>query len=265
MNIQKWLFPIVSIVICFSLTNCGSEAPPVKTESPPPMASEDLSRPDAAPVQESVSNLLVELGDEYPDYGMYTYVLYRWNTRDCTSEAGCEKLRVLFSYLQNLSTGDQIQGHDTRLFNSFYIPVRQVDSAGDTLNANLTLENYNSDAARELLRRFALSLEASHSDIAHLFRDNTTIGPFLITVSRPVLELQEHYTDFPMLYVDLSKVDTECVAEYYMAYMTELTETPLTSPQVFESFKLRLLNMGLGTLRACKLVYGNVFALLGHD
>ncbi|WP_147820231.1 hypothetical protein [Salidesulfovibrio onnuriiensis] len=233
----------------------GHEGPSAPAES---ANGHESATPGERP-EGHVRNALPGLGCEHPGYGMYTYVLYRWDTRNCASKTGCEKLKLLFSYLGNVRPGEDMADRDPARLNSFYVPVVTTEEGHA-----LSLETYDHRLADRILRKFADAVKARDPELAAHLADDESPGPFLVSTLRPINELAGLQGEFPMLYVDLGNEELECIPEYYKAYRQSLEDKYFGSVEQFKSLELALLNAGLHALRACRIVYGNVLALVGN-
>ena len=192
---------------------------------------------------------LLNMDEETPGYGMYTYVLFnrRLDTPARLTPETLSRYEELLNALaaSTLSTEEvgELGSEAKRLTNLFYIPATHATNRP-------TLDNYNAVLAMRYLDEFKKMTHADNPQVAERLLTNP--GPFLISTLKPAGEIDNRQST--LLYADLSTTNPAAMDEIVAAYKLRLGRDRVSETEKFAPLKLALLNLILNADDNIKLV-----------
>lgn len=201
-----------------------------------------------APPRQHLWDVLLQMDDEAPGYGMYTYVLFgrRLDLSSLDQETLQRYQQLLDAIVgSTLSSGEagDLTAAEKQATNLLYIP-------GTVRGSAPSLANYNSALAMRYLVELGRVSRADNQEVAE--RLATRPGPFLVSVLKPVGTIDSRQTT--LLYADLSTTNPAAMEEIVAAYKLRVSRNSLDEVQQFAPLRLALLNLVLNTDDNIKLV-----------
>ncbi len=173
---------------------------------------------------------------EQTGYGMYTYVLFKYEQKDSTEEGKeiTERYRVILDaiigYVDTLGDTSIYSPQET---NVFYIPFKEPYHRDTSL-----LDRYNYNLSRKYVAALSKYFK-NKRDISRRLRRNP--GPFLVSLVKPLgshSDKKEH-----LLFADLSKQNKNSIREAVEIYKVRLEEKPVDKVERLKSTRLKLVDV----------------------
>jgi hypothetical protein len=170
---------------------------------------------------------LFSLQDEEAGYATYSYVLTGRDEKN--RESSSLYLELIDAIKRSTPNAGALRNSlSRRSYNIFLIPVVKSDST-DSLTPDY-----------ERSKQFLATLSASSS------QQFTRPGPYIITLCEPIgAGKREVVAD--VLYLDLTGVHPDALAEFVRTYKNHLTSEPVEGIERLKSLRLSLLNLALVT------------------
>lgn len=182
-------------------------------------------------------------GRNFPDYGMYTYVLFGRAPTSLDDQKRYDA--TLAAVLQSPSESALPSSMQTRgATNLFCLPANQNFVSESKFN----LKTYDYQIAQQYLIDFRFLLAGDKAILQRLVKD---AGPFLIATLRPLGSIvktaggQMKIADAkaPILFIDLTQTHEKVIAEMVDAFKLEVIDTKMDRRQRFWSLRVALINL----------------------
>jgi hypothetical protein len=211
---------------------------------PPPLPPGPVlgSPPPPRYILGNVYDYLARTGQEGPGYGLYSYVLFPFNSP-----------RAAY-FLEQLFTTTGYRRHsliEAQHLNIFYLPT-QADKLRAVIDRTLSdsgrsahpsgqefaTKFYDYALAQKLLAQICLM---PSEVIRDLCATALTDGPYLLTYGRPMSTLSP--VPPPYLVLDLSRVHEQAFREFIIAYQEQVKRGDYTDRQRLDTLRLRVLSI----------------------
>jgi len=274
MNIRTGcLYRLLAVLAFMALLACGcagvnsppsaigggkvpSPPPPMpKPVEPPPAAREEISK---GTVSYHVWGALLSVGmeqREYPNYAVYTYVLFNSNQPDAASREGERYNAILRAVLLDAKSANVggAAGWPKDETNIFCIPLMNRNVTKETI-----LAKYDFEISQQYLGAIQMSV-TNNQDLLDRLKHRP--GPFLMSFYEPMSKLQGKPAT-RLLYLDLTDMPAAGMREVLDAYRDRLESEPLKNVEKLkESLKIILLNYALRIDENLKIVNAAIAAI----
>ena len=170
---------------------------------------------------------------EKSGYGMYTYVLFKYELTDSTEEG--KEITDRYRVILDAITGTVDTLGDTSFYplketNVFYIPLMQSVPGDAAL-----LNSYNFSLSRSYIAALSKYYKRK-KDISKRLRRNP--GPFLVSLVKPLSSYSNE--EKRLLFADLSHQNKNSIREAVEIYKERLEEKPVDRIERLKSKKLKL-------------------------
>jgi hypothetical protein len=189
----------------------------------------------------NVYDYLDKPGQEGPGYGLYSYVLFPFDSPRAAHFL--EQLFILTEYQRHSLI-------EAQNLNVFYLPT-QADKLKAVTDRTMSdsrrsahpsgqefvTEFYDYALARKLLAQICLMPPEA---IRNLCATALTAGPYLLTYGRPMSTLSP--VPPPYLVLDLSRVHEQAFREFLIAYLEQVKRPDYTDRERLDTLRLRVLS-----------------------
>ncbi len=185
----------------------------------------------------SAYGLLDKQCKEDPVYGLHTYIIlieHQEMGRNASFLHFLLKTTLIHSLVSPSIKSNQL--------NMMYIPTKNVYAAFECIEQCEDL----SEAAKQFLSDHydftlaARKLSAFRARCRSEFKDPNLLGPYLITLVKPLKETEPSIGEY--LFLDMSMIPTAALPEFVTAYKQQVTEPNFPDRQKLDTFRLAVLN-----------------------